>query len=200
MKRILFALGMVLAGTFAASQAQAQVTLGLPGYGGNGCPQGTVSASLSPDGSTLAIIFDQYMVEVGAAPLTAVSRKSCNVSIPINVPQGISISLVSVDYRGFNALTAGARSTFNVEYFFAGGRGPVFNQPFTGPLTSDYTIHNELLAGAVVWSPCGASPLLRTNANLTVQANPAREYSFATVDSEDVAVALLFHLQWMPCT
>ena len=114
-------------------------------------------------------------------------------------PQGISISLISVDYRGFNALPAGARSTFRVEYFFAGSQGPVFNRNFNGPLISDYTIHNELLASAVVWSPCGASPLLRTNANLTVITNPAREYTMATVDSEDVAVALLFHLQWRAC-
>ena len=74
--------------------------------------------------------------------------------------QGISISLISVDYRGFNALPAGGRSIFRVEYFFAGSRGPVFNRYFSGPVVSDYTIHNELLAGAIVWSPCGASPLL----------------------------------------
>jgi hypothetical protein len=86
-----------------------------------------------------------------------------------------------------------------LNYFFAGASGPRFVRNFFGPLEEDYHIHNELTAAAIVWSPCGASPLLRTNANLSVFSNAARQYTLATVDTEDVAVALLFHLQWRRC-
>lgn len=200
MKRLLIALGALVAGTLAA-QAQPAITLGLPGYGGNGCPQGTVNATLSPDGTSLSILFDQYIVEAGQGTNLSLGRKSCNVSIPVNVPNGFSVSVISVDYRGFNALPPGGRSTFNVQYFFAGGTGPQFTQNFQGPLQDDYLIHNELGIAAVVWSPCGASPILRTNASLTVRppGNANSAYTMATVDSEDVAAALIYHLQWRAC-
>jgi hypothetical protein len=121
MKRTLLALGMVLLSSpVALAQPAAPVTLGLPGYGGTGCPQGSVSATLSPDGTTLAILFDEYIVEAGGDTGVPFGRKSCNVSIPVHVPQGISISIISVDYRGFNFLPAGARSTFQVELFLRG--------------------------------------------------------------------------------
>jgi hypothetical protein len=39
----------------------------------------------------------------------------------------------AVDYRGLNGLPSGARLVFRVEFFFAGGTGPVFNQADVAP-------------------------------------------------------------------
>ena len=43
------------------------IQLGYPAYGGNGCPSGTANASLSPDGKSLSIIFDQFVTEAGVS-------------------------------------------------------------------------------------------------------------------------------------
>ena len=129
-------LGALALGALAAAEPASadDIALGVPGYGGSGCPAGTVSTTLSPDAKSLSLIFDQYEVSAGGSTGRSYDRKSCNVAIPVHVPGGYSISVVSVDYRGFNHLPPRAASQFNVEYFFAGGRGPAFRRSFFGPL------------------------------------------------------------------
>jgi hypothetical protein len=204
MKRLIHSLTAAVAtfglagGALAQPQPIAQLTLGLPETGGTGCPEGTVSAVLSPDGTALSILYDTYFAEAGGTTNRSFDRKSCNVAIPVNVPNGISVSILAIDYRGFNQLPQGARSTFRVEYFFAGSRGPIFNRTFTGPLATDYLIENDLIGTAIVWSGCGEDVILRTNSSILVQT-AANQQALATVDTQDVAAALIYHLQFRPC-
>jgi len=174
------------------------ISLGEPGYGGTGCPAGTVSVTLSPDAKSLSLLFDQYQVAVGGDTGKSFDRKSCNIAIPVHVPQGMSVSILKIDYRGFNFLPRGASSQFNVEYFFAGTRGPSFQRKFYGPLNDDYLIHNELTAEALVWSACGADVNLRTNSSMRVGTTSNQE-AMASIDSEDVNAAIIYQLQWRSC-
>ena len=174
------------------------ITLGEPGYGGTGCPDGTVSGTLSPDQKTLSLLFDQYQVSVGGETGKSFDRKSCNIAIPVHVPQGLSVSILKIDFRGFNHLPAYGTSQFNVEYFFAGTRGPAFQRKFNGPLDEDYLINNELVAKAIVWSGCGADVNLRTNSSMRVKTVGNKE-AMASIDSEDVSAAIIYQLQWRSC-
>lgn len=193
MKRALLALSLLVAGT-VASQAQTGITLGNPTYGGTGCPSGTADVALS--GQTLSILYSAFQAEAGGA--RTFDRKSCNLAIPVNVPNGLSVSVVSVDYRGYNGLPAGANSVFRVEYFFAGGTGPVFNQTFAGPRQQDFTLRNNIVAAANVWSACGQDVILRTNASIRVTTSGGQQ-AMATVDTTDVNAAIVFHLQYRAC-
>ena len=198
--KALLASAVALSALAAAVPASADdISLGLPGYGGSGCPGGSVSATLSPDGKSLSLIFDEYEVSAGGMTGRSYDRKSCNVAIPVHVPNGYSISVLSVDYRGYNHLPPRAMSQFNVEYFFAGGRGPAFRRSFYGALDSDYFINNQLVAESLVWSPCGADVNLRTNSSMRVNTYNNAEAS-ATVDSEDVNAAIVYHLQMRRCS
>ena len=105
------------------------------------------------------------------------------VAIPVHVPQGRSVSVLAIDYRGFNQLPRGARSQFNVEYFFAGTRGPSFAQTFTGPKEKDYLISNKLVADSLIWSACGEDVNLRTNSSIRVNTSKNQE-AMATVDTQ----------------
>ncbi|MFA5082852.1 MAG: DUF4360 domain-containing protein [Hydrogenophilaceae bacterium] len=175
------------------------ITLGEPGYGGTGCPAGTVSVTLSPDAKSLSLLFDQYQVAVGGDTRKSFDRKSCNIAIPVHVPQGMSVSVLKIDYRGFNHLPQSATSQFNVEYFFAGSRGPSFQRKFRGPLDADYLINNELTVETLVWSACGADVNLRTNSSMRVNTVSNRE-ALASIDSEDVNAAIVYQLQWRQCS
>ena len=186
---------VLLSANFARAD---DISLGLPGFGGTGCPNGTVSATLSPDAKSLSILFDQYQITAGGTSGHAFDRKSCNIAIPVHVPQGRSISILGIDYRGFNRLPPGGASQFNVEYFFAGARGPVFRKDFNGPIASDYTIHNDLIGDALIWSACGADVNLRTNSSMRISTKANAE-AMASVDSEDVQAAIIYHLQWRSC-
>ena len=186
---------MLSAPVFAADD----ISLGEPGYGGTGCPAGTVSVTLSPDAKSLSLLFDQYQVAVGGQTGKSFDRKSCNIAIPVHVPQGLSVSVLKIDFRGFNQLPQSATSQFNVEYFFAGTRGPSFQRKFRGPVAEVYLINNNLSVQAVVWSGCGADVNLRTNSSMRVQTVANRE-AMASIDSEDVSAGIIYQLQWRQCS
>lgn len=194
----LSAAAAALALTAGAAHAQSGIALGQPAYGGTGCPAGSVSAALSPDNTSLSLLFDQYVVEAGQSVGRSFDRKSCNIAIPVHVPNGYSVSVLEVDYRGYNMLPRGASSQFNVEYFFAGRRGPMFTRTFNGALDSDFLLNNTLVASAVTWSACGEDVILRTNSSMRVQTRGGAD-AIATVDSQDVNAALVYHLQWRRC-
>ncbi|NHZ66841.1 DUF4360 domain-containing protein [Massilia genomosp. 1] len=121
--KIAFLLASTLALSAPAFANPDDISLGTPGYGGTGCPAGSVSATLSPDAKSLSLLFDQYQISVGGETGKTFDRKSCNIAIPVHVPSGMSVAVLKIDYRGFNKLPALATSQFNVEYFFAGTRG-----------------------------------------------------------------------------
>ncbi len=184
----------------ASLYAQADdISLGHPDYGGTGCPGGSVSTTLSPDTKSLSVLFDSYVAEAGLVNNKSMDRKSCNVAVPVHIPQGYSISIFKVDYRGFRSIPVGGRGQFNVEYFFAGARGPVSSRFWNGGEEGDYTITHNLEAGALVWSPCGADTNLRINSNILVRTNRNMDDAMATIDTLDVKSGLVFHIQWRRC-
>jgi hypothetical protein len=194
MKMIIGLLGilMVLGGT-----AQAGIYLGHPGYGGNGCPAGSATTTLSPDGKSLSILFDEFFVEAGGRK--RIARKSCNIAIPVHVPQGMSVSIVDVDYRGYVSIPRGGQGKFRAEYFFAGNRGPTFQKRFRGGFDDDYTLSSPLALSALVWSRCGADVNLRVNTSMMVRSNRQKDDALATVDSADFNAGLVYHLKWKRC-
>jgi len=198
MKKLLAIAALLIGGAFASSVQADDIRLGTPGYGGTGCPDGTASVNLTEDGKSLSILFDQFVVEAGGSTNKSFDRKVCNVAIPVHVPQGLSVSVLAIDYRGFNDIPAGAKSTFGVEYFFAGIKGPSFTKNFAGPVSDNYLVHNDLQANAMVWSKCGADVILRTNPSIRVQTVQNKDAT-ASVDSEDVNAAIIYQLQWQKC-
>ncbi len=46
------------------ASAEAQVVFHEPTYLGAGCPQGTVSTVLSPDGTSLSVLFDEFRISL----------------------------------------------------------------------------------------------------------------------------------------
>jgi hypothetical protein len=174
------------------------IRLGDPAYGGTGCPAGTASVSLSPDNKAISFLFDQYVVEAGGAK--AFNRKNCNIAIPVHVPQGLSVSVIAIDYRGFVGLPAGARAQLGVDYFLANNsRGVRSTKTFVGASSQDYLTSDRLGMQAIVWSGCGADTILRANTTMLVQSNARREQAMATVDSADISAGIVYQLQWRSC-
>lgn len=137
------------------------------------------------------------MVEAGGR--NKIARKSCNIAIPVHVPQGYSVSVIDVDYRGYVSLPRQAQARFSAEYFLAGIRGPRFMKTFQGQTDEDYVISNELGVEALVWSRCGADVNLRVNSSMLVRTNRQGDEALATVDSADFNAGIIYHLQWKRC-
>ena len=184
LKLVIFTVGACLA--YSGDPALAQ-----PGYGGSGCPGGSASVSLSPDHTTLRVGFNRYRVVARGAVL---DRKSCSLAVPIDVPRGRSVSILSVDYRGYTRLPRGASSQFNVEYFFAGRRGASFGRTFPGPSDNAYGFSTAGLG----WSGCGAGVTLRSNSSIRVSTN-ANAQEARAASAEHVQQSATYHLRWRSC-
>lgn len=179
---------MSMSASVSPAFAQEPVQILGASYGGTGCPDRSASVSVSPDGQELTILFDKFVAQ---GNISTETRKSCNLSIPIKVPQGFQISLYDADYRGYVA--PGTSGNLRAEYFFAGTRGPVFSRTFRGE--TNYNVRDSLETVANVWSRCGDSINMRVNAAMT--ANGAGS---ATVDSFDLAHrGLVYHIKYRTC-
>lgn len=179
------------------------ISLQEPSYGGTGCPQGTVGVALSPDAKALSVVFDAFMAEAGKSVGKTLDRKSCNLIVPIHIPQGMSVSVLKVDYRGYVYAPKGTQAQFNVEYFLKSfgsqNTGPKASKTFVGAYDNEYLISNNLGLSAIVWSSCGEDVNLRINSSIMARTNSKKDDVLATVDSTDIAAGLVYHLQWKTC-
>lgn len=186
--------------TLAASAGDLNdVTLGHPGHAGTGCPIDSVSATLSPDKKSLSILFDEYQLEAGPSIGKKLVRKNCTLAIPVHIPNGFSVSLIGVDYRGYNYLPKKASAVFSAEYFFAGIRGPRFNKQFRGVMDDEYVLQNKLAIIAQTWSKCGEDVNLRIATAMRLRNMNRNEDALSTVDSVDLTSGLLYKLQYKKC-
>ena len=139
------------------------------------------------------------MAEAGDGTGKKIDRKSCNTAIPVHVPQGLSVSVFKLDYRGFVSTPPGGKARLSVNYFFAGSRGPRVVRDFPGSFDDEYTLTDNLQAAAFVWSKCGADVNLRINSSIMALSNSSMESSLGTVDSVDIESGLKYHLKWKRC-
>jgi hypothetical protein len=90
------------------SWAQGYYRIGQPSIGGNGCPAQSASASISPDGSAISILFDRFLIDLqpGFYNSVATSRQ-CHFTIPVEVQPGYNLEATYIDYRGFAQIPGG---------------------------------------------------------------------------------------------
>jgi hypothetical protein len=200
MKNWITSIALVAASSWSFAD---DIRLSEPAYGGSGCPAGTVSASLAPDAKTLSIIFDQYAVELDPSMSGKTrDRKNCQISIPVHIPQGLSVSILELDFRGYNNLPFGASSKLDISYFLGVGStrsSARFAKTFTGPKDAEYLVNNAIGVEAIVWSPCGKDVNLRTSTSLTLSNPELMDNAMVTLDSIDVSAGLVYSLQWRTC-
>lgn len=199
MKNVIITILLSLVFIQTAVYAQSNLELGYPGYAGSGCPAGSASVTLSPDGTSLTLLFDNYVAQAGGSSGLSMDRKNCNISIPVAVPDGYSVSILTVDYRGFISLPFGGSGRFSAEYFFAGSRGPIASRNFIPGREENFTITNRLGVEAMVWSSCGADVNLRVNTNMLVRSNRYLDEAMGVVDSADFQTGIIFHLRLRRC-
>lgn len=194
-----FFIVIIVALTSVSAEAK-KITLGQPTYGGNGCSAGSASVAVTGDGTTMSVLFDSFSAEAGKTTGRRIDRKSCNLRIPVKVPNGFSVALMAVDYRGFNAIPgAGAYNEFRSEYSYSGTRGPVIQKRFTGPKSDSFHIDNKLSFMNLVWSACSKDVIFGINTSATSMANAKMEQTMIIVDSIDITASIQYRFKIRTC-
>ena len=164
-------------------------------YSGDGCPPGSVSVTLSPDGEAFTVAYSQLFAAVGSGIAPGDAGHRCQLHVKLTVPPGWSYALASVDYRGYVALDTGVTASRQSRYHIS-GESPVrtLASTWTGAIDDSYAVR-DLGAGApepAYWSRCGKGKNLTIESRLEVQGGEG----LVTVDALDGEI---FHVLWRQC-
>jgi len=171
-------------------------------YGGTGCPQGSLSTAISPDGQAVTVTFDQYDAEVGPDTQPVV-RQFCNLNLPMNIPSGWQYSLVELDYRGYLSLDPHVEARQTSEYYFQGQQGPSFSSVWYGPEDRDFDFSDVigLETHNWSWSPCYEQRHLTIKTSMVLNNRRNRlGYGYITTDSIDAEISHVYALVWRHCS
>lgn len=169
-------------------------------YGGTGCPQGTVASTISDDRSTVTLIYDSYVASIGPGISITENRKACQINLDIQYPGGFQYSILSADYRGYANIEKGVTGTLKSTYYFS-GLSPQSSTTYTfdGPVSQDYTKHDEADSTSVVWSPCGKPANLNVNSQVRLTSSSSKASGLLTTDSTDFKFSQVVYVQWQKC-
>lgn len=154
-----------------------------PAIAGSGCPAGSSDFAITPDGATLSILFDSYIAEPG--------NKSCNIAVPVHIPNGFQVSTMTADFRGF----VEGRAELRRSYFFAGDQTRPKKTRLYSKDGDDYTVHDDLVTMSESWSRCGEDVNMRINSRIRTR----NKHSSISVDSLDLTNGVVFQLQYRQC-
>jgi len=167
---------------------------------GSGCrTEDSVLSVLSEDQQSFIVIFND--MQLVYPPGTQLQSKSCVAVLNMHVPQGIQISLGTVNTRGFASLDPGHRARQISRYFLAGNPlGLSYTTLLNGPHEDVYDATDNIVLGSTTWSPCGRSVLLGLNTTLFLDASRNRRgASLLNTDTVDGVFRKVLHVQWRKC-
>jgi hypothetical protein len=166
-----------------ASWAEAGlIQMGLPIIQGTGCSLQSSSAVLSPDGSELSIIYDDY--HVGTDRSQQADRKTCTMVIPFKIPENYKLKITQADYRGFNSLPEKSSSEFLAEYSFQGENNKETRKlvKFRGPIMSEfYEVHRVHSK-----SPCSSQTQFVISTQLSIENKNPSQNAMLQIDTLDL--------------
>lgn len=183
---------------------------------GSGCPIGSYSATISPDGQAFSVLLDNFVAS--STMQNPISRLSCELKVNFAVPRGWTFAVLSADYRGYAYAEPGTVAVHQALYSFDGSKprnekpgyknGETYSfrsQEFHGPYNDNYFIHYDLDHRLAPWAACNSEAtqtlyittfLMSRNLNLNslVEAQ-------ITLDSIDGQVqSQSYKLVWKACT
>lgn len=173
---------------------------------GSGCNESNASANITPDGTYLSVLFDNFKAEIGQGsmnPQLSQLKKQCTVLIDMDVPFGYQYALESTEFRGFAALPASAYGYHRFTQVVPNGIPNMRETQLRGPIGDNYEAIVRQKPGRSPWSVCNSpQQTVQILAELSLAYLPgSRDRSMAQInlDSVDTGVQSRFKMTWRPC-
>ncbi len=159
-------------------------------FAGTGCAPGSISVT-GENTATLSVLFGGY--DAGKNAVSGLPRASCNFAVPVHVPAGMQLSVMTADWMGY----AKGSATLQRKYFLAGAAGaqPWLTDNFNSAGGTNFLKKDGLMHATATTGCAGGDFNLRINSN--VKSNTSTSY--IAVDTLDLQNKVVFHLNWAPC-
>ncbi|KAG7123068.1 putative secreted protein like [Verticillium longisporum] len=148
-------------------------------FSGSGCPQGSVSTTISPDRTVITFGFDRFQTYIGPGIPFAERTKNCNLHLNLRYPSGFQFAVVESTYHGFAQLDQGGGGIWK--------DGQV------------YTKQDVIPTAALIWAQCGASGILNVNNRINLVSRVPSAYGSITDDDATVAFTQQVNVKWQKC-
>ncbi|KAF2267697.1 hypothetical protein CC78DRAFT_591054 [Lojkania enalia] len=184
----------------------AQISILDSSYSGNGCPQGSVSTTTSPDKTVITYGFDAFQTYIGPYTKPADHSKNCQLHLNLKYPGGFQYAVVDATYHGFARMDAGITGTFLTTYFFSQDAAKTSTTRMTAQgggaleMGQVYTKQDKIETTATVWSPCGTTGILNINNRLSLTSKDPTASGEMSNDDATVAFTQQLHVAWRTCT
>jgi hypothetical protein len=191
---------------------------------GSGCPKGSWTAGISPDGETFTVTFSQY--ETQLSPGQAVDVKDCALDIALIGTSPLMFEVGALYYQGYVALDRpGMQATQSADYTFgpaglvagiggliggnagaiigaiagAAGGGVHSQNVMAGPTDRSFTYADTVNVGK--WSDCAPLSNLHIDTQLLLQNDASLSGSGYLNDATvDGTLSFAWKLNWKNCT
>jgi hypothetical protein len=215
MKKILSLLSLILISDLAFSQNI--IFEGLTAKG-TGCPDGTVSTALTPDGKSMAVFFDEFRAEVPNSSATPhVEHKTCHLSFSYLIPEGQKLVAleVSVNGRGSTILDPGVRAYVSTSLVGFSGLARssggaevkvIENKMWRGTTQVDESWISAPIASINIQSQCASNGNnrirfdLKNHLHAEIVNRDLRKSGMIVVDTSDITGQIKFTLKTAPCS
>jgi len=162
---------------------------------GNGCPQNSIKAMGEFDQNHLFWLFDEYKALAGGTSNRRMTRKTCNITIGIQVPQNYSIGFYSKVIWGRSEIPKNGTGKVTIKQFLVGQtEGLKKVKTFTNEKMENFHLKIEPDQDNISWTGCGKSTNLRINTNILVKTNSLKEPATISVGG-----LFAYHLKFKRC-
>ena len=168
----------------------------------NACQGGSYSTVNVSDGGTLSILFDNFSITAPPGADRGVERRFCNLQVSLNLPQGYSLGVYEVDYRGFTRLSHKQQADLNVDYTVGRkNKGRGFHRRIRGAYEGEFVFRESLAPNILKRVGCGDAAVLNIAAMLELKTKNQPEEAMIVLDSIDGAApgGLVYHFDLKKC-
>jgi hypothetical protein len=175
-------------------------------HSGNGCPQGSLAATISPDRTVITFGFDRFQTYIGPGTTIQDRSKNCALHLTLSYPSGYSFAVLDSTYHGFAQLEQGVTGTFFSTYFFSNDAAKTRTTQSSivgGGIWADgqvYTKSESLPATDTIRSPCGGrTAILNINNRLALSSSNPDAGGMLTNDDATASITQQVHIDWVKC-
>ncbi len=173
-----------------------------PRSSGTGCPEGTVSFTVSPDNTAVSVLFSNYILNIGGSTRLKQGRISCTLLIPLQLPKGVQASVIGIDYRGFSLLPKEGQMVLKTKdgYLINGTKyedTSDSDHEFAGPFSDNFIFSRK--KKSLKWTSCGGRIDLDLQTQVLMVTNDKRDEAIFSMDSADITTGFKYKLALRPC-
>lgn len=215
MKKIVSILALLLLNQAALAFTPPSASVTNIQIDGSGCDASNATAIMTQDLNYLSVLYDRFSAQIGKGtenPNAKSIEKQCTILVDINVPQGWTFDIDSIEYRGYVEIPNKLAVAYQLATAeISGGKGFGFEQKLiNGPKTENYSlvVQNKSLLGnnskisTLACLSSGQNIRVRIKSVIGVRNLLAQIFKPAVkivVDSTDASFRQNLKLSWRRC-